>query len=356
MTFLDFFAGIGGMRRGLELNGHTCVGFCEIDKYAVASYTSMHLITETQRDYLTTLPLRKRQNEILKEEYRNGEWWAGDITKVKATELPKADIWCFGSPCTSFSLAGRRKGLEGESGLILEVFRLLENTEEKDKPEWLIYENVKGMFSSNGGFDFLAILLKMDELGYDVEWQLVNSRDFGIPQNRERVYTIGHYRGKGRKSILPIGETNESRIERTDRLKDFCKRINKNAKHQQDTVQSVNGVCKCIPAGTHSSTPHLLKTVIPIDIDLPKQDGMVCISGKDIACIKDDGLVYILWSDEINQWVLIRRLTAKECFRLQGWNDTYYEKARFVNVEGQLYKQAGNGVSVCITKELGVKL
>lgn len=99
MKFLDFFAGIGGFRKGMESAGHECVGFCEFDKWAVASYTSMHLITEEQRQYLSTLTLRQRQKEILKDEYRNGEWYANDIRRVYAGDIPKADCWCFGFPC-----------------------------------------------------------------------------------------------------------------------------------------------------------------------------------------------------------------------------------------------------------------
>ena len=109
--------------------------------------------------------------------------------------------------CQSFSIAGRREGLEGESGLIHEIFRLLRETREEDRPQWLIYENVKGMFSSNRGFDFLAILLEMDKYGYDTEWNLFNSKDFGVPQNRERVYTVGHSRRYRSAEVFPLERT-----------------------------------------------------------------------------------------------------------------------------------------------------
>ena len=166
MKFIDFFAGIGGFRRGMELAGHQCVGFCEFDKFAVASYTSMHLITDEQREFLSTLTIRQRQREILNEEYRNGEWFRWDITKIKADELPKADCWCFGAPCQDFSLAGKRAGLDGDrSSLLREIFRLLGETREEDRPEWLLYENVKGMLSSNKGFDYLTILSEIDRGG-----------------------------------------------------------------------------------------------------------------------------------------------------------------------------------------------
>ena len=100
VTFIDYFAGLGGFRLGMEQAGHKCVGFCEADKFAVMSYTSMHLITDEQRKYLATLPLKERQKEILKEQYRNGEWYSDDIRRVNAgNPPPRADCWCFGAPC-----------------------------------------------------------------------------------------------------------------------------------------------------------------------------------------------------------------------------------------------------------------
>ena len=208
MTFIDLFAGVGGFRKGMELAGHECKGFCEWDKYAAASYISMHLITEEQRAYLATLDKKKRQKEILKDEYLNGEWYSNDIRNVDARSIPKVDCFCFGAPCQDFSIAGQRKGLEGDrSSLIREVFRVIREEREEDRPEWLIYENVKGMLSSNRGGDFLSILMEMDELGYDTEWQIFNSKNWGVPQNRERVYTLGHFRAKGRKKVFPIGTT-----------------------------------------------------------------------------------------------------------------------------------------------------
>jgi DNA (cytosine-5)-methyltransferase 1 len=189
----------------MELAGHKCIGFCEWDKYAAASYISMHLVTEEQRQRLAQMPLKQRQKEILKDEYRNGEWYRSDIRSVRADDVPRADCWCFGSPCTDFSIAGKRAGLDGDrSSLVREVFRIIRETREKERPEWLIYENVKGMLSSNRGYDFLAILLEMDELGYDIEWQIFNSKYHSVPQNRERVYTVGHLRSRGRKQIFPL--------------------------------------------------------------------------------------------------------------------------------------------------------
>lgn len=209
LTFIDFFAGIGGFRKGLENAGHRCIGFCEWDKFATMSYMSMHTITEEQRQYLSTLDFKQRQKEILDKKYLNGEWYINDVKKVNSRNIPKADIYTFGAPCQDFSVAGKRKGLAGDrSSLVHEIFRIVGEQNECDRPEWLIYENVKGMLSSNRGFDFLAILLEMDELGYDCEWQTFNTRYFGIPQNRERVYTIGHLRIKGERKIFPFQTAN----------------------------------------------------------------------------------------------------------------------------------------------------
>lgn len=166
MKFLDFFAGIGGFRRGMELAGHECVGFCEFDKFAVASYTSMHLLTEKQREHLSTLPEKQRQKEILKEKYRNGEWYADDIRRVYAGDIPKADCWCFGFPCQDISVAGKQLGFQGNrSSLFFRVMYLIGQLEEENKPTYLFVENVKNLLSVNGGWDFARLLIEMDRGG-----------------------------------------------------------------------------------------------------------------------------------------------------------------------------------------------
>lgn len=177
--FLDIFAGIGGMRRGLEASGHTCVGYIEWDKYARKSYEA---IFDTE-----------------------GEWSATDVTTVTAGELPHADIWTFGFPCQDLSVAGKQQGFSGNrSSLFFTVIDLIRNTEERDRPEWLIAENVMGFFSSNRGYDFLAAQVALDEIGYDVEWEVFNATQFGIPQNRQRVFIVGHSRRYGRREVFPL--------------------------------------------------------------------------------------------------------------------------------------------------------
>lgn len=443
MRFIDWFAGIGGFRRGMELAGHKCVGFCEWDKFAAASYTSMHLITDEQRERLAKMPLKQRQKEILKNEYRNGEWYAPDIRYVRADDVPEADCWCFGAPCQDFSIAGKRAGLDGDrSSLVREIFRLVREKGEENQPEWLIYENVKGMLSSNRGFDFLAILLEMDELGYDCEWFTFNSKYHGVPQNRERVYTVGHHRAKGERKIFPISGTNRKDSVSIDIIghRDGYRRntqifspsgvvealdtaagggrghhtaipmfgidYNKGGQERQiantvTTRNTVNGITNvkqdgtavCIPVLTpdraekrqngrrmkdngdeaftltgqdrHGVALKIKEATSKgyaeaqegdsINLSIPESKTRRGRVGKGVANTPDTSCeqgVPVIWYDKYKCYIAIRKLTPKECFRLQGWTDEYFEKAEFVNSDSQLYKQAGNGVTVNVVYEI----
>lgn len=418
MKFVDLFSGIGGFTRGLELAGHKCIGHCELDKYAEASYRSMHTITDEQRQYLLTLPLKKRQKEILKEEYLNGEWYESDIKTIR--NIPKADIWTFGAPCQDFSVAGKRAGLDGtRSSLIREVFRLLEEREKEDRPEWIIYENVKGMLSSNRGCDYLEILYSLDELGYDVGWQNINSKWF-VPQNRERIYTIGHLRGRGGHKILPIkGASGENylkqlvqgsqgnRVYNSDgisctitaegggqggRTGLYAFGIDKSRNNPKviDTANCIRaredsgvsnrkseGTAIAIPtprAGINikEATKAGYKTAYPgdsVNLAVPGSKTRRGRVGRNIAqtldtsCnqgvvveVKGGGAVYAVWSEKYGCYLAIRKLTPKECFRLQGWEDEYFERAEQFNSNSQLYKQAGNGVTVSVVRAIGEKI
>ena len=133
LTFIDFFAGVGGFRRGMELAGHKCIGFCEFDKFAVASYTAMHLMTDEDRERIAALPKNRRVAEAGKEEYRYGEWYANDVRRIFAGDIPKADCWCFGFPCQDISVAGKQAGLRGSrSSLFFRIMQLVNDLEEDD--------------------------------------------------------------------------------------------------------------------------------------------------------------------------------------------------------------------------------
>lgn len=420
MKFIDFFAGIGGFRRGMELAGHECVGFCEFDKFATASYISMHLLTEEQRKTLEDIPIKKRQKEILKEEYRNGEWYANDIRRVYAEDIPKADCWCFGFPCQDISVAGKQAGFYGNrSSLFFRVMYLVGQLKEEDKPTYLFIENVKNLLSVNGGWDFARLLIEMEQWGYDAEWQVLNSKDFGVPQNRERCFIIGHLRGRSTAKVFPVEGTDgknsvslnlfgclNGRNSQRDRVysddglaptistnpggntepkiaipvltPDRGEKRQNGRRFKEDgepmftlTSQDRHGVAtslnplgglytgvskefyrgiyegcfRCLKANTHDSGVALKLNVININ------------SNKGIFVkVSDELIVYAVWYEKYQCYIAIRKLTPKECFRLQGWSDDYFEKAQLVNSDSQLYKQAGNGVTVTVIEAMARKM
>lgn len=754
MKFIDFFAGIGGFRRGMELAGHECVGFCEFDKFATASYTSMHLLTQEQREFLDKMPLKQRQKEILKEEYRNGEWYANDIRRVYAGDIPKADCWCFGFPCfvrgtyiltekgyipienvsvgdrvlthkgrwkavtsvmqrdnariwnvngfgilptgttaehpyyvtrvsepiefkpvkglndsyystmvlpdeepnkyskeiwwiigryiadgwrvrrqdrprggrivfavsdkkreefehrlseanlhgtyteertcgkyhvcdnqlyeylgifgeyaygkriprealclprekaeyfyngymsgdgrndkeeatstsaavilgmciiaqrlgkpvpavyytkrdskctiegreckqrdtytfrisnksvkgyyrgryvcrklyrptesdqyetvynlsveedesyiangaivhncQDISVAGKQVGFQGNrSSLFFRVMYLIGQLKEEDKPTYLFIENVKNLLSVNGGWDFARLLIEMEQGGYDAEWQVLNSKDFGVPQNRERCFIIGHLRGRSAAEIFPVKGTDRENsvsiidqegitgalpcfvdlsyqgIELTEKARCLQARYNKGvSNHKAETsgvaipvltpdraekrqngrrfkengepmftltLQDRHGVAtsispiggvytgvspefyrgvyegcfRCLKASTHDSGVALKLQNIPVSREyVLTRPGM-------FMKISDELTIYAVWYEKYQCYIAIRKLTPKECFRLQGWTDEYFEKAAFVNSDSQLYKQAGNGVTVNVIEAIAKQL
>ena len=184
MRFFDFFAGIGGFRLGMEMAGHECVGHCEIDKYANMSYMAMH---------------KPKESEVFFE----------DVRAIKPSDMPECECYCFGFPCQTFSMAGKRRGFEDTRGtLFFEVMRLAKER----KPEILFAENVAGLLTHDRGRTFQIIIETMGELGYLVEWQVCNSKYY-VPQNRERVFIIGHI-GDGRgREIFPITAYSEPSVE-----------------------------------------------------------------------------------------------------------------------------------------------
>lgn len=520
MKFIDFFSGIGGFRMGMELAGHECVGFCEFDKFAVASYTAMHLMTEQEREYISTLPKNKIVAEAGKEEYRHGEWYANDIRRVFAEDIPKADCWCFGFPCQDISVAGKQLGFNGtRSSLFFRVMRLVQDLEEKDRPTYLFIENVKNLLSVNGGTDFLKLLIALDESGYDAEWQVVNSADY-VPQNRERVFIIGHLRGRSTAKVFPIegaDRENSVQIKQIGNIKSV-KRDNPNRYRVYDVdgisptlskmdggglspyipipvfcdmsksagIQTYDkafclqaryhkGICNrkeetsgvCVPVLTpdrekrqngrrfkDNGEPMFTLTGqdrhgIGIEIagilrnvrteygkkirkdyesgklDISRHDFLVSEIRKDgitntlstvqkdnllatkiVGCIDPQGrkkkkvapkdmiptlrgqshgneprvrikvkaengqdikqgifvqlsenfTVYAVWYEKYQCYIAIRKLTPRECFRLQGWSDEYFDRVELVNSDSQLYKQAGNGVTVPVIYEIAKRM
>ena len=347
MNFLDLFAGIGGFRLGMEAAGHKCIGYCEIDKFARASYEAIY---DTK-----------------------GEIVLHDITTVsdKAIQsIGHVDVICGGFPCQAFSVAGKREGFADTRGtLFFEISRFASIL----KPRILFFENVKGLLNHDKGRTFETILKTLDELGYDVEWQVLNSKDFGVPQNRERVFIIGHLRGTGGRKVFPIrGES-----ENTNCVRQIGNLIQTNSfggNPHRGRVYSSNGISPCLncmggggrepkilqlgrgfnKGGVHNIAPTITKNSYQENnfLIIKEDKTRRCRVGKQIANTLLTGEEQCM----VNRDFRIRKLTPKECWRLQGFPDWAFEKAQSVNSNSQLYKQAGNTVTVNVIKAIAKKL
>lgn len=338
MQFLDLFAGIGGFRLGMEAAGHQCIGFCEIDKFARASYKAIH---DT-----------------------GGEIELHDIKTVSdefIREIGRVDIICGGFPCQSFSIAGNRRGFEDTRGtLFFEIARFASIL----KPRILFLENVKGLLNHDKGRTFETILQTLDELGYNVEWQVLNSKDFGVPQNRERVFIIGHLRGEGGRKVFPI----DGQIKNVNCVRQIGNLIQTSSyggNPHRGRVYSLKGISpslNCMGGGGREPKIRIKEATKKgyaeatigdsVNISHPNSKTRRGRVGKQIANTlltgEEQGVV-------MNDF-RIRKLTPKECWRLQGFPDWAFERAEKVNSNSQLYKQAGNSVTVNVIEAIARRL
>lgn len=380
MKFIDLFAGIGGFRLGMESAGHECVAFCEIDKFARASYKAIH--------------------------NTEGEIELHDITTVTDEEIRNighVDVICGGFPCQAFSIAGARRGFEDTRGtLFFEIARFAAIL----KPKYLFLENVKGLLNHDKGNTFEVILSALDELGYDVEWQVLNSKDFGVPQNRERVFIIGHLRGQRGRKIFPIRREDEkSGAKRLGiNILGNTKNPNGTAQETRDIVHDPKGIVGALTATDYKgpkqvAIPNEIKKYGVLQPNF-NQSGVVYETDGIAPTIRTmqggglepkirvreatkQGYAEASVGDSVNlahpnsktrrgrvgegiantlvtgdsQGVVtpnfrIRKLTPRECWRLQGFPDWAFDKAQEVNSNSQLYKQAGNSVTVNVIKEI----
>jgi len=232
-----------------------------------------------------------------------------DITTVDVDEIPDHDLLTSGFPCQAFSIAGKRKGFEDTRGtLFFDIARILHHK----KPGYFLLENVKGLLSHDNGTTFRTIIYTLYELGYDVQWQVLNSKDFGVPQNRERVFIVGHLRGECRPEVFPIGETNNTYSE-----------INRQIVHAIDSNYYKGWL------------NHGQRTMIMRD----GRDNRSCLRSGRTPEIGFKGLS-------------IRRLTPIECERLQGFPDNWTGGVS----DTQRYKMLGNAVTTNVITEIGKRL
>ena len=380
MKFLDLFAGIGGFRLGMESAGHECVGFCEVDKYARASYKAIH--------------------------NTEGEIELHDITRVTDESIRRfgsVDVICGGFPCQAFSIAGHRRGFEDTRGtLFFEICRFASVL----RPKYLFLENVRGLLNHDGGATFETIIRTLDELGYDVEWQVLNSKNFGVPQNRERVFIIGHLRGERTRNVFPISGESEQSDYQPPKIEIIgnTKNPNGTSKGTKSVVYGSGGVVGTLTATDYKEPKQVAIKQFGILQPNFNQCGVVYETDGIAPTIRayqggglepkirvkeatSKGYAEAEVGDSVNlshpnsktrrgrvgkqvantlltgesQGVIepdfrIRKLTPRECWRLQGFPDWAFDKAQEVNSNSQLYKQAGNSVTVnviaAIAKEL----
>ena len=380
MKFLDLFAGIGGFRLGMESAGHECVGFCEIDKYARASYKAIH--------------------------NTEGEIELHDITRVTDESIRRfgsVDVICGGFPCQAFSIAGHRRGFEDTRGtLFFEICRFASVL----RPKYLFLENVRGLLNHDGGATFETIIRTLDELGYDVEWQVLNSKNFGVPQNRERVFIIGHLRGERTRNVFPISGESEQSDHQPPKIEIIGNTRNPNgtSKGTKSVVYGSGGVVGTLTATDYKEPKQVAIKQFGILQPNFNQCGVAYETDGIAPTIRayqggglepkirvkeatSKGYAEAEVGDSVNlshpnsktrrgrvgkqvantlltgesQGVIepdfrIRKLTPRECWRLQGFPDWAFDKAQEVNSNSQLYKQAGNSVTVnviaAIAKEL----
>ena len=365
LNVIDLFSGIGGFslglrRAGFEIEKHY---FSEINRHAIANYGY-------------NFPNGRHIGSVT--DVRGGDFGRGEI-----------DIITFGSPCQDFSLAGKRAGLGGErSGLIGEAIRLVREI----RPSVFIWENVKGVFSSNGGADFAAIVQEFANIGgYRLEWQLLNTRWF-LPQNRERIYLVGHLAGRSRAGIFPIGENGKANIgasrgvqgEISATLMANGNMTRNNTYIQVGTYSTYNGE-KEFRRMKSNVAPTLLARgrrdgkgmpVIQINSSIEsggkqpyQQNRVYDVEGSSPALgyHKADLMIYqrpaiSANSFQENNFVgSIRRLTEIECERLQGFPDGWTRWGMFDGKEREIsrtqrYKMIGNSVTVDVVAAVAKRL
>jgi DNA (cytosine-5-)-methyltransferase len=417
MKFLDLFAGIGGFRLGMEMAGHECVGFCEVDVFARKSYKA---IFNTEKE-VELHDIRSVPDESIR-------------------GLGQVDILCGGFPCQSFSLAGSRRGFRDERGnLFFEVARFAKLL----RPSYIFLENVPGLLSHGGGDTFETILSTLDALGYNVEWQVLNSSHFGVPQNRQRIFLVGHSRRRGTRPIFPLGSDNrevaelpeirtnsltaqypggqgngsyivESKPKRVGNIHPSGKGMNGDVYSAEgpaptlttnkgegmkivlsgrlpgkysitNRVYDTSGIAPTLSTmqgggqepkiiqrshgfnkgGEHKIAPTLtghsyqennvlkIKEATSVGYTKAAVGDSVNLAHPNSATRRGrvgKNKANTLVTDDSQGVVMsdfrIRKLTPRECWRLQGFPDWAFDRAEKVNSNSQLYKQAGNSVTV----------
>jgi DNA (cytosine-5)-methyltransferase 1 len=352
MKFIELFAGIGAFRLGLENTGHECVW---------------------ANEWL------ERPRKIYARNF--GEQPDGrDIRDVSAGDLPDADLLVGGFPCATFSVAGKRTGfsLDDTRGtLAFEMFRL---ARDKGIP-YLLFENVKGLLNHDGGRTFEIILEVLDGMGYDCQWELLDSQNFGVPQHRERVFLIGHLRGNPRPKVFPIGATGsgddvaykEKQGGRQGFFSDISPTIDAhyykggNARQyvveqfirRDNSIRTFENVAPTLLAhmGTGGGNVPFVRPVLDVArVNKSPNGRMIKNDGDPMYTITAQDRHGVQIGDE--DGFAIRKLTPMECERLQGFPDgwtEFYDDGKRVT-DSERYERCGRTITIPVVEAIGRRL
>lgn len=321
---LELFAGIGACSKAFENLDipHEIVDAVEIDKFAIASFNAIHSTNFEPQDICE---------------------WDKDI---------ECDLIIHGSPCQDFSIAGKGAGGDDGSGtrssLMYETLRIVG----KLKPKYVIWENVKNLLSKKHRHNFDAYLQAMEKLGYTSYYQVLNAKDYGVPQNRERVFTISILGGGSFEFPLPIP------LEK--RLKDILE-ADVDQRYYLSEEQVAGLVASNYDQNKRFYDVGGVSPTLSTMAGGNRQPKIVASRGRGMNNEqhlepRKDGLTNTITSVQKDNYLAldyrIRKLTPKECWRLMGFDDTDFEKAARINSNTQLYKQAGNSIVVNVVEEI----
>lgn len=340
-TYVSLFSGIGGFETALNRLGGTCVLASEIDKFANQSYEALY-----------------------------GHPTAGDITKIQAEDVPDHEILVGGFPCQAFSVAGKRGGFDDARGtLFFEVARIAKTKQ----PRAILLENVKGLVGHDGGKTLDTIVKTLNDIGYTVDFNVLNSKYFGVPQNRERIFIVALRDDVAIAEPWNIEGTNvvakgKRRLSEYEGIKTF----NFDWPSQDNVTTRLRDVLEpTVDERYYLSEEKTAKLVAQLEDKSVKNEDPYVVHNIYGGFKEDKPRVFKDESPTIRTPAggghlpsvyepakyRIRKLTPLEAFRLQGFSDEQHKTLVKAGLsDSQRYKQAGNAVSVPVIEAIGVKL
>ena len=391
IRFIDLFSGIGGFRLGLENANQVVKERINQRRHS----TNIEESEPRQQSFsgfkcVWSNDINEYANQIYVKRFGEEAHYSGDIRGVDAREIPDHDLLCGGFPCQAFSVAGKRKGFEDTRGtLFFEICRIAE----AHRPSMLLLENVKGLLSHDGGRTFATITESLEELGYWWEYQVLNSKYFGVPQNRERVFIIGHSRNGCTESIFPITESSELLDQENRGKQEGWSGLRGSLSPTIDArygalrnagemyIMAINATNP--KSADDKRTYHLSNNTRALKTPSGNQESLVALRhvrtdrGKEARSESQkqghdntpfgEGFREFAPSKEpvtgtvttglnkdalIGHDMKIRRLTPIECERLQGFPDNWTEGVS----DTQRYKCLGNAVTVNVIEYLGKQI